>query len=153
MIRLQNLSMHYTLGDSRIDILREVSLNIAAGELEIRTRAPLPEAMLEWMQGKLGTLATLRAIGLRDGRLAARRLAGHHWLVGRFALRMAVTGLYRADSPLRPTLLSLGSALTLLVASTLVVLALLHTNEETVPARAPALVFYDLPAAQNFMPI
>ena len=32
MIRLQNLSMHYTLGDSRIDILREVSLSIAAGE-------------------------------------------------------------------------------------------------------------------------
>ncbi|HAY10579.1 MAG TPA: ABC transporter permease, partial [Thauera sp.] len=81
--------------------------------------------------------------------MLARRLAGSPWLVGRFALRMAVTGLYRADSPLRPTLLSLGSALTLLVASTLVVLALLHTIEETVPERAPALVFYDIAAAHK----
>ena len=32
MIRLNQLSMHYTLGDSRIDILREVDLEIAAGE-------------------------------------------------------------------------------------------------------------------------
>lgn len=32
MIRLDRLSMHYTLGTSRIDILREVDLSIAAGE-------------------------------------------------------------------------------------------------------------------------
>ncbi|HRP64781.1 MAG TPA: ABC transporter ATP-binding protein [Thauera sp.] len=32
MVRLNQLSMHYTLGDSRIDVLREVDLEIAAGE-------------------------------------------------------------------------------------------------------------------------
>ncbi len=32
MIRLKQLSMHYTLGGNRIDILREVDLQIAAGE-------------------------------------------------------------------------------------------------------------------------
>lgn len=32
MVRLNQLSMHYALGDSRIDILREVDLEIAAGE-------------------------------------------------------------------------------------------------------------------------
>lgn len=32
MIRLKQLSMHYTLGGSRIDILREVDVDIAAGE-------------------------------------------------------------------------------------------------------------------------
>jgi putative ABC transport system permease protein len=93
-------------------------------------------------------LALLEGV-VRLLRAAARRLAGHRWVVGRFALRMALSGLYRPDSPLRPTLLSLGSALTLLVASTLVVLALLDTIEETVPERAPSLVFYDIGAAQK----
>ncbi|HRP74833.1 MAG TPA: ABC transporter ATP-binding protein [Rhodocyclaceae bacterium] len=32
MIRLDHLSMHYTLGPARIDILRDVDLSIAAGE-------------------------------------------------------------------------------------------------------------------------
>ncbi|MDO9600546.1 MAG: ABC transporter ATP-binding protein [Azoarcus sp.] len=32
MIRLKQLSMHYTLGESRIDILREVDLHVAHGE-------------------------------------------------------------------------------------------------------------------------
>ena len=32
MVRLNQLSMHYKLGDSRIDILREVDLEITAGE-------------------------------------------------------------------------------------------------------------------------
>ena len=44
---------------------------------------------------------------------------------------------------------SLGSALTLLVASTLVVMTLLRTINETVPERAPALVFYDIQPSQR----
>lgn len=82
-------------------------------------------------------------------RHAARRLAEQPLLAGRFALRLALSGLYRPGSPLRPTLLSLGAALTLLVASTLVVHALVRTIEDTVPARAPALVFYDVSAADK----
>ncbi|HRP24682.1 FtsX-like permease family protein [Thauera sp.] len=99
-------------------------------------------------------LALLLVMSLLEGlvrllRRAARRAAEHPRLAGRFALRIALSGLYRPDSALRPTLLSLGSALTLLVASTLVVHALLQTIEETVPERAPALVFHDIEATRK----
>ena len=63
-------------------------------------------------------------------------------------LQLALAGLQQPHSPLRPALLSLGSALTLLVACTLVVVSLLRTVNETVPANAPALVFYDVQTEQ-----
>jgi putative ABC transport system permease protein len=81
-------------------------------------------------------------------RIVAHYLAENRLLRGRFALRLALANLYRSGSSLRPALLSLGSALTLLVASALVVAALLRTIDETIPERAPALVFYDVPAAE-----
>jgi putative ABC transport system permease protein len=65
-----------------------------------------------------------------------------------FEVRVALAGLRRPGSPLRAALLSLGSALTLLVACTLVVATLLRTVNETVPANAPALVFYDVQTEQ-----
>ncbi|MDX1594315.1 MAG: ABC transporter permease, partial [Gammaproteobacteria bacterium] len=80
---------------------------------------------------------------LRDG---AHRLVEGPQFAGRFTLRLALANLYRPGSSLRPTLLSLGTALTLLVASALVVGTLLRTIDETIPERAPALVFYDIPA-------
>jgi len=94
---------------------------------------------------KLGTLATLRALGLRDARLAALVLpqalilAPATSVVGAllggllFGWRMALGGLQRPGSPLRASLLSLGSALTLLAACTLVVAVLLGTVGETAP--------------------
>ncbi|MCB1889364.1 MAG: ABC transporter permease [Rhodocyclaceae bacterium] len=109
-------------------------------------------AMPDWRFGVAFVLALVAVLAALEGvvrllRAAGRRLADHPALAGRFAWRMAAAGLYRSDSPLRPMLLSLGSALTLLVASTLVVLALLRAIDETVPERAPTLVFYDIPAA------
>jgi len=86
---------------------------------------------------------------VRALRHAARSLTGHRALQGRFVLRLALSNLYRPGSALRPSLLSLGSALTLLVASTIVVGALLRTVNETVPTQAPALVFYDVPAERK----
>ncbi len=109
---------------------------------------PDPLFGLAFVGALLLVLALLEAV-VRMLRKTAQRLANQRWADGRFAVRMALSSLYRADSPLRPTLLSLGSALTLLVASTLVVLALLTTIEETVPDRAPALVFYDIGATQK----
>jgi putative ABC transport system permease protein len=79
--------------------------------------------------------------GIRRG---ARRLDDHPALVGRFNLRLALANLHRPGTPLRATLLSLGSALTLLVASTMVVVSLLRTINETVPEESPALVLYDV---------
>ena len=45
-------------------------------------------------------------------------------------------------------MLSLGSALTLRVACSVVVAALLHALNDTIPERAPSLVFYDIPTSQ-----
>ena len=81
---------------------------------------------------------------VRGVRAAARRVARGSALDGRFALRLATTGLYRPGSALRPMLLSLGTALTLLVAAAIVIGSVLRTVGETVPERAPALVFYDI---------
>ena len=60
------------------------------------------------------------------------------------ALQMALAGLQQPQSPMRVALISLGSALTLLVTCTLVVMTLLRTVNETVPSQAPAMVFYDI---------
>ncbi len=82
----------------------------------------------------------------------AKKLSHHASLDGMFALRMAVAGLYRPGASLRPMLLSLGTALTLLVASALVIASTQRTLLDTVPETAPSLVFYDLQKdqVQNF---
>jgi putative ABC transport system permease protein len=64
------------------------------------------------------------------------------------SLRLALAGLQQPHSPMRMALISLGTALTLLVACTLVVMALLRMVNETVPAQAPAMVFYDIQPEQ-----
>ena len=84
-------------------------------------------------------------IALRRG---ARALLARPGVQLPLALRMALAGLQRPDSPLRAALLSLGAALALLVACTLVVASLLRAVNETVPENAPALVFYDVQTEQ-----
>ena len=79
--------------------------------------------------------------GIRHG---ARRLDHQPWLQGRFSLKLAIANLHRPGNALRSSLLSLGSALTLLVACTLVVTALLRSVNETIPDEAPGLVLYDV---------
>lgn len=88
----------------------------------------------------------------RGIQLVAKRFAHLKVLDGHFALRMAAAGLYRPGSSLRPMLLSLGTALTLLVTSALVIIATNRALNDTVPDRAPSLVFYDLqkPQIANF---
>ena len=89
-------------------------------------------------------LVLLEAITRGLKRWAARLQAGRLPL----ELQLALAGLQQPASPLRAALLSLGSALTLLVACTLVVATLLRTVNDTVPANAPALVFYDVQTEQ-----
>jgi putative ABC transport system permease protein len=84
----------------------------------------------------------------RGLRWLARHLLARHDIRVAPAMRLALAGLQRAESPLRAALLSLGTALTLLVACTLVVAALLRAVNETVPANAPALVLYDVQTDQ-----
>lgn len=81
-------------------------------------------------------------------RICSKRIAHIKALDGHFALRLAIAGLYRPGASLRPMLLSLGTALTLLVASSLVIATTSRTLNDTVPDRAPSLVFYDLQKTQ-----
>lgn len=85
-------------------------------------------------------------IALRWG---VRRLRQMRVLEGRFSLQIAAANLYRPGNTLRAMLLSLGSALTLLTAASLVILATLESLDSTVPERSPSLVFYDVQAAQQ----
>ncbi len=77
-----------------------------------------------------------------------RKLARHTVQSGRlnkyFAARRALAGLDQPGSALRPLLLSLGIASTLLVAATIVIVSMVRLLDNTVPARAPALAFYDI---------
>lgn len=111
------------------------------------TAIPDPRFALGLLAVVLLLLGLLEVL-VRLLRRIAHRLAEHPRLAQRFEVRLALANLYRPGSPLRVSLLSLGSALTLLVACTLVVGALLRTVNETIPEHAPALVFYDVPAAQ-----
>ncbi len=79
--------------------------------------------------------------------LTGRKLSHSRLLDGQFGLRLAMASLHRPGASLRPMLLSLGTALTLLVASALVIASTYRILGDTVPGRAPALVFYDLQKA------
>jgi len=88
-------------------------------------------------------LVLLDALVSLLGRLALR--FGHtRWLEGRFALRLAIASLHRPDSALRPLVLSLGVAATLVVGASLVIAATLQALNGSIPERAPALVLYDV---------
>ena len=81
---------------------------------------------------------------MRGIRRSARLLETRNSLLPSFAVRLALANLHRPGASLRSSLLSLGSALTLLVACTLIVTALLRALNTTIPAEAPALVLYDV---------
>ena len=89
-------------------------------------------------------LLGLLEIILRLIQLGARALARSNRAGTSFALRLALANLHRPGTPLRSALLSLGSALTLLVACTLVVVSLVRTIQATIPAESPGLVLYDI---------
>ena len=93
-------------------------------------------------------LLALLELVVRMVRTGAHHLGSSAALGRHFPLKLAVANLYRPGAPLRVTLLSLGAALSVLVASTVVVGALLETIESTIPERAPALVFYDVNVPQ-----
>ncbi len=98
---------------------------------------------LYFVAGILLLLIILEGLVRLVSRLSAR-VATHPWFEGRFAWRMAVAGLHRPGTALRPMLISLGAALTLLVACTLVIAATVNTLNSTIPESAPALAFYDI---------
>lgn len=92
----------------------------------------------------IATLLVLLDFIVRGLRRLARRLDSQPLLTRRFELRLALANLHRPGTSLRASLLSLGSALTLLVACTLVVASLFRTINSTIPEESPALVLYDI---------
>ena len=83
-----------------------------------------------------GIVRLIRRLALRmDGQAPTRRY---------FALHLALANLHRHGSALRVSLLTLGSSLTLLVACTILISALLDAIAETVPEQSPDLVLYDV---------
>ncbi|RVU85603.1 FtsX-like permease family protein [Leucothrix sargassi] len=89
-------------------------------------------------------LLGLLEVTLRVIRRGAKRVESVKGLRTGIAFRLALANLYRPTAPLRSTLLSLGSALTLLVICTLVVVSLQRTIQATIPEESPALVLYDI---------
>jgi putative ABC transport system permease protein len=106
---------------------------------------PDPRFGLAFVLATAAMLAMLE-LATRGLRRAAARL--QHRAALPLPLQLALAGLQESHSPLRTALLSLGSALTLLVACTLVVATVLRAVNETVPMQAPALVFYDVQTEQ-----
>ncbi|GAA3965655.1 ABC transporter permease [Allohahella marinimesophila] len=110
-------------------------------------------ATLFWLPspqlGFLFLLAVLLLWALLEGvikglRRGAKALENGGFADRNFARRLALANLHRPDSPLRATLLSLGTALTLVVACTLIVATLLRALETTIPSESPALILYEV---------
>lgn len=91
--------------------------------------------------GLLLALLELIVRGLRRGAVALDQRGD---AAGDFGWHLALAHVYRPGSPLRMTLLSLGSALTLVVACTVLVAALLRAIQTTIPEESPALVLYEI---------
>lgn len=117
----------------------------AGGSLVLLVLAALPDALFGFgFIGVVGLLLLLLEGVVRGIRRAARRLEARNTWLPSFAIRLALANLHRPGASLRSSLLSLGSALTLLVACTLIVAALLRAINTTIPEEAPALVLYDV---------
>ncbi|GAA0413218.1 ABC transporter permease [Cocleimonas flava] len=86
----------------------------------------------------------LLEVTLRLIRRGAHRLENTPGLRTGIAFRLALANLHRPTAPLRSSLLSLGSALTLLVICTLVVVSLQRAIQATIPEESPVLVLYDI---------
>ncbi len=98
--------------------------------------------------GVVGGLLLLLDLVVRAIRRVSQSLETNLSFSRFFVVRLAISNLHRPESPIRVSLLSLGSSLTLLVACTLVVASLIRTIQQTIPEEAPALVLYDIWAGQ-----
>ena len=88
-----------------------------------------------------GIVRLIRRLALKmDTRAPTRRY---------FALHLALANLHRHGSALRASLLTLGSALTLLVACTVLISTLLEAISATIPEESPDLVLYDVAPDQR----
>jgi putative ABC transport system permease protein len=97
----------------------------------------------------VGALLLILDFIVRGLKRTARSFEDHPILFGRFVAKLAIANLHRPGTPLRTSLLSLGSALTLLVACTIVVASLVRALNDTIPRESPDLVLYDVQSFQR----
>lgn len=109
---------------------------------------PDPLFALAFVATVLGLLGLLEGI-VRLIRRLALRMDGQAPTRRYFALHLALANLHRHGSALRVSLLTLGSALTLLVACTVLISTLLETIATTIPEESPDLVLYDVAPYQQ----
>lgn len=138
-------------GDTETDIRSPLSLRakIACAILAIAAALALIALVPDRIIGIGFVVSMLLLYAALSGlvviiRRIARRIVQSGKLDKRFAARRALAGMDQPGSALRPLLLSLGIASTLLVAATIVIVAMLRLLDSTVPARAPSLAFYDI---------
>lgn len=140
-------------GDAAVPLAVPPWARLSTLALSVGALALLVSVLPDPRFGAAFVLATAFVLLVLEGVVRGLRRMAAHLQAGAgqrlpLALQLALAGLQQSHSPLRAALLSLGAALTLLVACTLVVAALLRTVNETVPDRAPALVFYDVQTEQ-----
>ena len=109
---------------------------------------PDPIFALSFVGTVLGLLVLLEGI-VRLIRRVALRMDTQAPTRRYFALHLALANLHRHGSALRASLLTLGSALTLLVACTVLISTLLDTIAGTIPEESPDLVMYDIAPEQR----
>lgn len=98
--------------------------------------------------GVIALLLLLLDLIVRGIRKVAISFNDHPYLSKHFSMKLAMANLHRPGAPLRTSLISLGSALTLLVACTLIVGALIRAINSTIPEESPALIMYDASSDQ-----
>jgi putative ABC transport system permease protein len=96
----------------------------------------------------IALLLLLLDLIVRGIRKVAISFNDHPYLSKHFSMKLAMANLHRPGAPLRTSLISLGSALTLLVACTLIVGALVRAINSTIPEESPALIMYDASSDQ-----
>ncbi len=132
-------------GISRVPATWWLAAFACAGSLGLLILLALPDPLFGvGFIAVVGLLLLLLEGAVRAIRAVARLLEARSGIVRPFAIRFALANLHRPGSSLRTSLLSLGSAVTLLVACTLVVAALLRALNTTIPEETPALVLYDV---------
>ncbi|PWQ94731.1 ABC transporter permease [Leucothrix arctica] len=138
-------------GNSALSVPRNWAIATAACAVGIITLVLISVPSLLFGIGFILVVALmlgLLEVTLRLIRRGAQRLENSKDFRTGIAFRLALANLHRPAAPLRSSLLSLGSALTLLVICTLVVVSLQRTIQATIPEESPALVLYDISPGQ-----
>ncbi len=135
---------------TEISLQWRIASYVSAGLLSTLVLVAIPNLLfgLAFLFTVLVCLAFFESV-VRGLRALSRSMEKRPMLASHAATRLALANMHRPGTPLRITLLSLGTALTLLVACSVIVVSLLRLVQTTIPEEAPALVLYNVLAEQR----